>query len=62
MNKYIVKLYSKAQRDLDKIYTYIARNTLEPEIVLNIVDELESAIFSLEEFPERGALRRAGVY
>lgn len=56
MNKYIVKLYSKAQRDLDKIYTYIARNTLEPEIVLNIVDELESAIFSLEEFPERGAL------
>ena len=56
MNKYIVKLYSKAQRDSDKIYTYIARNTLEPEIVLNIVDELESAIFSLEEFPERGAL------
>ncbi|MCM1162437.1 MAG: type II toxin-antitoxin system RelE/ParE family toxin, partial [Roseburia sp.] len=27
-----------------------------------MIDELEKAIFSLEQFPERGAVRRIGVY
>lgn len=45
MDKYIVKLYTRACRDLDDIYTYIARNLLEPDTALNIVDELEEAIY-----------------
>ena len=62
MDKYTVKLYARAHRDLDDIYTYIAENLLEPGTALNIVNALEKAIFSLEELPERGAPRRVGAY
>lgn len=53
MNKYVVKLYTRAYRDLDDIYTYIAETLLEPGTALDMVDELEEAIFSLEQLPER---------
>ena len=62
MDKYDVKLYTRAYRDLDNIYTYIAETLLEPGTALNMIDELEEAIFSLEQFPERGAIRRTGAY
>lgn len=62
MDKYTVKLYARAYRDIDGIYTYIAENLLSSDTALNIVDELEKEIFSLEKFPERGAIRRTGVY
>lgn len=62
MNKYAVKLYARAYRDLDGIYAYIAENLLEPDTALNMVDELENAIFSLEQLPERGAIRHVGAY
>ena len=62
MDKYVVKLYARAYRDLDDIYTYIAKTLLEPGTALNMVDELENAIFSLEQLPERGAVRRVGAY
>lgn len=57
MNKsehYTVKLYPRAYRDLDDIYTYIAKS--------HMVGELEKAIYSLEQLPERGAIRRIGAY
>lgn len=62
MNKYIVKLYSRAYRDLDGIYAYIAYNLLEPTTAFNMIDDLENTIFSLETFPERGSIRRVGTY
>ena len=62
MVKYSVKLYARAYRDLDGIYSYIASTLLEPKIAVNLVEMLEEAIFSLEQFPERGAIRRVGVY
>ena len=62
MDKYVVKLYAHAYRDLDGIYTYIAKNLSEPGTALNMVDALEEAIFSLEQMPERGAIRRIGIY
>ena len=62
MDKYVVKLYARAYRDLEDIYTYIAENLLEPGTALNMVDGLEDAIFSLEQLPERGAIRRVGAY
>lgn len=62
MDKYIVKLYARAYRDLEDIYTYIAENLLEPGTALSMVDEIENAIFSLEQLPERGAIRHMGAY
>ncbi len=62
MDKYIVKIYPRAYRDLDGIYAYIAENLLEPGIASHMLDELEGAILSLEQLPERGAIRRIGAY
>ena len=44
MDKYSVKLMSRALRDLDGIYDYIAHTLLEPETALNLVDRIEDAI------------------
>jgi plasmid stabilization system protein ParE len=62
LDKYDVKLYARACRDLDGIYAYIAENLSEPGTALKMVDELEKAILSLEHLPERGAIRRVGTY
>ncbi len=62
MDNYVVKLYARAYRDLDGIYTYISKNLLEPGTALNMADELEKEIYSLEQLPERGAIRRTGAY
>lgn len=50
------------RRDLEEIYTYIACNLLEPIVAENIIDALEKAIYSLDILPERGAIRRTGIY
>lgn len=57
MDKYVVKLYPRAYRDLDEIYAYIADSLLEPNIAFKMIDELENTILSLETFPERGSIR-----
>lgn len=62
LDKYVVKLYTRAYRDLDNIYTYISETLLEPGTALDIVNKLEEAIFSLEQLLERGAIRRVGTY
>lgn len=60
--KYKVKLYPRAYRDLEEIYSYIAVNLTEPETAAKMLSALEEAVFSLEQFPERGSIRRTGVY
>lgn len=60
--KYHVKLMSRALRDLDNIYTYIARNLLEPGTAEKFIDTLEDEILSLESMPHRCAERRVGAY
>ena len=62
LDRFIVKLYSRAYHDLDDIYTYIAGNLFEPDTALNMIGELEKAIFSLEQLPERGAIRCIWAY
>ena len=62
MDKYKVKLSTAAFRDLDGIYKYIAENLKVPETALKLVTEIENAILSLDEMPQRGAERRIGVY
>ena len=62
MDQYTVKLYSRAYRDLDEIYFYIAEHLSEPIAASKMIDALENTIFSLETFLERGAIRRVGAY
>ena len=62
MDNYIVKIYARAYRDLDEIYTYIVENFKEIGVAINMIDELEKAILSLEQFPNRGAIRHSGAY
>ena len=44
MDNYSVKLLSRALRDLDGIYAYIAKTLQEPETALRMVEELEAQI------------------
>lgn len=62
MDKYNIKMYTRAYRDLDGIYAYIAESLSEPDTALNMIDELEKAIYSLEQLPERRAIRHTGAY
>ena len=62
MDRYSVKLYPHAVRDLEDIYSYIAQTLKEPDIASDMLDVLEEAICSLEFFPERGSYRKKGVY
>lgn len=62
MDNYTVKLYARAERDLDDIYTYLAKNLSEPSTALHMADALEQGILSLEQLPERGSIRRVGAY
>lgn len=62
MDKYEVKLLSRALRDLDNVYAYIAGNLQEKDTAEKLLDELESQILSLEYFPYRCAERRVGMY
>ena len=62
MDKYKVKLYARAYRELDGIYAYIADKLSSPDAAVNMIDSLEEAIFSLEQMPERGAIRKSGIY
>ena len=58
MDKYAVKLLSRACRDLEGIYAYIAETLLESGTAQKLLDALEETIFSLEELPQREAPRK----
>lgn len=62
MDKYNVSLTSRALRDLDDIYIYIAQTLLVPETALALVDKIEKEILSLEEMPYRFPERKTGAY
>ena len=62
MIKYSVKLMSRAVRDLDGIYTYIAETLLEPGTALSLVKRIEEQLYSLEYLPYRCPERKKGTY
>lgn len=62
MNKFTVKLLSKAYRDLDHIYSYISDELKENNNALNLIKTIEDTILSLDRFPYRGAVRKVGAY
>ena len=62
MEKYKVKLMSRAARDLDEIYTYIINEFKVIETAEKMADILDNAILSLQKMPYRGAVRKVGNY
>ena len=62
MDKYTVKMFPQAYRDLDKIYELALLNDNYGDNALRLAKRLEDAIFSLEEQPYRGAERKYGFY
>ncbi len=62
MDKYDVKLMSRAVRDLDDIYAYIAKTLLVPTTALEMVERIEEEISSLENMPCRCPERTRGIY
>ena len=62
MDKYSVKLSPRALRDLDGIYSYIARTILDPETALKLVDTITEEILSLDSMPRRCPERKTGAY
>lgn len=62
MDKYSIKLLSRAYYNLDDIYSYISAGLLEPQAAQTIIESLEEAIYSLEDMPYRGSIRKTGSY
>lgn len=62
MDKYSVKLMSRALRDLDGIYRYIAKTLLEPGTAQALTERIADQITSLEYMPFRCPERTRGVY
>ena len=62
MEKYKVKLYSRAFRDIDEIYEYIAFEKLSPENAKGQTDRIKAAILSLDTFPQSHQDRLEGRY
>ena len=58
MDKYTVKMFPQAYRDIDKIYEQALLNDNYGDNALMLAQRLEDAIFSLEEQPYRGAERK----
>lgn len=49
--KYTVKLYPRAYRDLDEIYSYIAINLTEPETANKMITALKKLFTAWNNFP-----------
>ncbi len=62
MSSYTVYVSPQAYRDIDKTYEYIKTELFAEDAALRLVEDIEEAIFSLEELPERGAERKVGAY
>ena len=62
MDKYTVLISPQAYRDIDETYEYIRTELFAEKAALDLVDDIEDAILSLENMPDRGAERKVGIY
>lgn len=53
---YIVKITTQAEVHLQEIVKYIASELMAPKSALRLLDEIESSISSLSQFPQRVTL------
>lgn len=62
MDRYKVKLYPRAYRDIENIYNYIAKEKLAPENAKGQTDRIWEAVKSLNTFPSAHQDRIEGRY
>ena len=62
MDKYTVKMFPQAYRDIDKIYEQALLVSNNADAAIALAEKLEKAILSLEEQPYRGTERKYGFY
>ena len=62
MDKYQVKLYKRAYRDIEDIYAYIANEKLDKENAKSQIDRIKTAIMGLKSFPQSHQERQIGKY
>ena len=55
-------MYSRASKDLEKIYRYISEELFMPGTAEKQISRIESGILGLEIFPQRGAVRKNGLF
>ena len=60
MDKYTVKMFPQAYRDIDKIYEQALLVSNYADAAIALAEKLEKAILSLEEQPYREAERKYG--
>lgn len=62
MDKYTVKMFPQAYRDIDKIYEQVLLVSNYADDAIALAENLEKAILSLEEQLYRGTERKYGFY
>ena len=62
MDKYTVRLYKKAIKDIDEIYAYIAFGKHSPENARGQADRIKNAILGLDTMPQSHQDRLVGRY
>ncbi len=50
-DNYSLKLTSKANEDLDKIYSYISKELYAEKAAKNLLEKIETSIMQLKDFP-----------
>ena len=58
MSKYKVLISPQAYEELEAIYKYIAMSLLSPAAANSTLEAIKNAILSLDEMPNRGAIRK----
>ena len=62
LDKYTVKFYKRAIKDIDSIYAYIAVEKLSPENAKGQSDRIKKAILGLDTMPQSHQDRLVGRY
>lgn len=62
MDKYTVKFYKRAIKDIDSIYAYIAKEKRSPENAKGQADRIKKAILGLADMPQSHQVRLSGRY
>jgi addiction module RelE/StbE family toxin len=62
LDKYTVRISSKASRDIRSIYQYISNEKMSPENAKGQIDRIKKAILGLEIFPQSHQERTTGIY
>ena len=62
MDKYKIKIYPRAVRELDSIYEYIVVEKMTPEYAKAQTDRIKQAILNLSTFPQSHQERSEGRY